>query len=286
MTNCERRIRGYAVLLFGMLPGLLLAEVRDFRIASWNMQGATQGAESPAGRTTESKWSVFVRQMLRQVDVLALQESGQVPATAEATGRVFPVPGSARGVQEYTWRLGSHWRAGQVRYIYHLDMDGRVSMATVTHRIADEVVVLPNLQAPNGRPLFGVGFNRAGGGRDVFFNVHAQARDNNEAPAMVDAVQRHYAGQANVEWMVLGDYNMPPNTLRRSLTARFPQTAREVTAVHVNGSGTHERGGNLDYAVVGQGSAGPAASATTLFARLYSSFQASDHSAVAYGSAD
>ncbi|GGY04260.1 cytolethal distending toxin subunit B family protein [Paludibacterium paludis] len=257
------------------------ADVKDFSVGSWNMQGASHA--------TEFKWEIYVKPMARLYDVLALQETGELPAAAELTNRVIALPrGMGLTIREYTWRWGSHSRPGMVRYIYYADMGNRVSLATITSRRADDVVVLSNPAGANKRPLLGVAFNRTGpgGGRDVFFNIHARSMGNNEAPNIVDDLYRHFSGQANTEWMVLGDHNMEPNELGRLLSSHFPQTAREVTPLYTNNTATQISGGTLDYAVVGQGVPGRPSSARSMFARLHTSFLASNHSAVAFGKAE
>lgn len=115
-----------------------------------NLQGASA--------TTESKWNINVRQLIsgeNAVDILAVQEAGSPPSTAVDTGRVIPSP--CIPVRELIWNLSTNSRPQQV-YIYFSAVDafgGRVNLALVSNRQADEVFVLRPVRQ-GGRPLLGI----------------------------------------------------------------------------------------------------------------------------------
>ncbi len=103
-------MKKYIISLIVFLSFYAQADLTDFRVATWNLQGASA--------TTESKWNINVRQLIsgeNAVDILAVQEAGSPPSTAVDTGRVIPSPGIP--VRELIWNLSTNSRPQQV-YIF------------------------------------------------------------------------------------------------------------------------------------------------------------------------
>lgn len=78
-------MKKYIISLIVFLSFYAQADLTDFRVATWILQGASA--------TTESKWNINVRQLIsgeNAVDILAVQEAGSPPSTAVDTGRVIP----------------------------------------------------------------------------------------------------------------------------------------------------------------------------------------------------
>lgn len=245
-----------------LISGPVVAAVTDYRTATWNMQGSSAA--------TESKWNVNVRGLVSgngAVNVLALQEAGTRPSSATQTTRVIPpvnitgpggvVVGSIP-IQEFEWNLGTRTRP-DMRYIYFAQWDtgaGRVNPAVVTDRRADEIVALQNPIIQGGRPVLGVGFDRAGGvrGRDFFFTLHASATGGGDARGLLESIHGHFrtAGDRSSQWMVMGDYNQDPAVLQQRINNNNPALASNISIVAQQGAPTQRSGGNLDYSVLGQ----------------------------------
>lgn len=223
------------------LPFSAYAALTDYKVATWNLQGSS--AQS------ESKWNVNVRQMISgagAVDVLMIQEAGSAPATSIDTGRVINSPGIP--IRELTWNLGSNSRPQQV-FIYFAQVDvfaGRVNLAIVSQRRADEVIVLPPPSTAS-RPIIGIRI-----GADAFFTVHALANRGVDSPAIINSVFNFFRNSHRPEiqatnWMIGGDFNRDPDTLRRAIET----PARNNTVILSPSDPTQRSGGVLDYAVVG-----------------------------------
>ncbi|KMZ13472.1 Cytolethal distending toxin subunit B [Candidatus Burkholderia humilis] len=245
-----------AFLIVFLVPGSAVALLKDYRTATWNMQGSSAA--------TESKWNVNVRGLISgsgAVNVVSLQEAGTRPSSATPTGRVIPPVVTMLGrqipIEEFEWNLGTQSRP-IMRYIYYAQWDigaGRVNPAVVTDRRADEIIALRNPVINDGRPVLGAGFNRAAGvaGRDFFFTLHASATGGGDARPLLDSIRNHFAalGDRNSQWMVMGDYNQDPNVLQQRINNN-PALASDVSIVAQQGTPTQRSGGNLDYSVIGQ----------------------------------
>ena len=62
----------------------MLVKPEDYKFATWNLQGSSAAIES--------KWNISVRQIIsgeNPADILAIQEAGNLPNSAQATGRTF-----------------------------------------------------------------------------------------------------------------------------------------------------------------------------------------------------
>ncbi|HBZ9867574.1 TPA: cytolethal distending toxin subunit B family protein [Salmonella enterica subsp. houtenae] len=229
------------IALLACFPLSGQADLSDFKVATWNLQGSSS--------RTESKWNINVRQMISgegAVDILMVQEAGSPPESASETDRVIISPGIP--VREFTWNLGSNSRPQQV-FIYFAQIDvfaGRVNMAIVSNRRADDVIVLPGPTTVS-RPVIGIRI-----GNDAFFTAHALASRGVDAPAIIENVYAHFRNNPRpefqaVNWMIAGDFNRAPDTLRQMLE----RPARNNSAILAPEVPTQRSGGILDYAVVG-----------------------------------
>lgn len=225
------------LLLEGILCGILWAKPEDFKTASWNLQGSSAN--------TESKWSVSVRQLVtgeNAADILAIQEAGTLPQTARPSGRAITTV-SGIPIEEFIWDLGTRSRPDNL-FIYYSPVDtgaNRVNLAIVSRMRANEVIILPPPTVAS-RPIIGIRI-----GNDVFFSIHALANGGVDAPAIVNAVHDHFVGQPEVNWMILGDFNRSPESLRNELRL---ETRIRITIVAPSAA-TQRSGGTLDYAIVG-----------------------------------
>ena len=239
-TTMKKMIK--AICAWFCVVGVAFGAIDDFKTASWNLQGSSA--------TSESKWSVSVRQLIsgeNAADILALQEAGSLPQTATQTQRTFQTPPGIP-IAEYTWDLGSRSRPDMV-YIYYSPVDvgaNRVNLAIVSRRMADDVIVLPPPTTVS-RPIIGIRI-----GNDVFFSIHALANGGRDAPAIVNAVFNHFSGRSDINWMILGDFNRSPASLRLELSL---ETRVRIAIVAPN-IATQRSGGILDYAVIGNSGSG------------------------------
>lgn len=220
-----------AIVLFAMNFFTFIEAQPQINSLTWNMQGACQKGES--------KWTTVVQQYLKYNDVLALQEAGSVPLSAV---RLNPVGQAGQDILEYSWNSA---------HIYHFDLNrhnSRVNLAIVSITQADETFVFPSL--PGGsRPVIGIRV-----GDSYYFNMHAGAHPNNEAPDQVRAIEHYMVNNVlnnnrNANWMIMGDFNRIPGILINSLSLPIG-FRREILNSR---QPTHSSGFELDYAVGGRG---------------------------------
>ncbi|EFA8762867.1 cytolethal distending toxin type III/V nuclease subunit CdtB, partial [Escherichia coli] len=151
-------------------------------------------------------------------------------------------------VRELIWNLSTNSRPQQV-YIYFSAVDafgGRVNLALVSNRQADEVFVLRPVRQ-GGRPLLGIRI-----GNDAFFTAHAIATRNNDAPALVEEVYSFFRDSRDpvhqaINWMILGDFNREPDDLEVNLTV----PVRNASEIIFPAAPTQTSQRTLDYAVAG-----------------------------------
>ncbi|MDE5591822.1 MAG: cytolethal distending toxin subunit B family protein, partial [Helicobacter sp.] len=234
------------ILCFLMSFTFALANLEDYRVSTWNLQGSSANVES--------KWNVSVRQLItgdNPANILMIQEAGAIPASARRTDRVVQPGGTP--VEEFIWELGTYSRPNSV-YIYYAPIDvgaRRVNLAIVSDRRADEIIVVhQNVVAANAsRPAIGIRI-----GNDVFFNIHALASGGGDAPALVTAVHDTFINMPQISWLIAGDFNRDPAFLQAGLDTRITNHIR----IAAPNSATHfsVRGANrtIDYAVVGRSS--------------------------------
>ncbi|MFF3846487.1 pectinesterase family protein [Streptomyces sp. NPDC002328] len=228
------------------------ALVDDFNPANWNMQGA-QNAQ-------DNKWQSGVRALInRGHDVIALQEAGQVPASAghfDAQGNWVTGPdqtfgpfftnlrnGNGYTVQEYEWRPNG--TRGDVRYIYFMQTDftaNRVNLAMVTARRANGInVAYPGRVNANGsttRPALGIRIDNT-----YFWTVHASASGGFEATDLLNNIA---ASSGTRPWAAMGDFNREPRSLQTHVGNNHLFIYNTGQATHYGGNGNNRE---LDYMV-------------------------------------
>ncbi|WP_104696791.1 MULTISPECIES: cytolethal distending toxin subunit B family protein [unclassified Helicobacter] len=256
-----------------LLSQLLFADIGDYNIGTWNLQGASA--------SSENKWNVVIRQLMYSADflnILMLQEAGAVPSTATPTERHIQPGGTP--VREYIWQAGTRSRPRQV-YIYHADIDvgaRRVNLAIVSDRRADEVYVIrqTSIAPENSRPALGIRI-----GNDAFFSVHALANGGGDASALVTAIHDNFNNMPDITYLIAGDFNREPANLLSGIPQRVENNIRIVSprdATHAGSRGTNRI---LDYGIIGRTSTGAASILPQLVALLASatltSYLASDH---------
>ncbi|MER8091949.1 ricin-type beta-trefoil lectin domain protein [Streptomyces goshikiensis] len=210
--------------------------------ATWNMQGANAAEEN--------KWTTGVNALLnRGVEVIALQEAGQVPRSAAllATHQIDE-NGVTYNVPEYRWG-SSRSRS----YIYFLQTDpngNRVNLAIVTRQqVAANRIFVLQPQADNtaaaalGRPSLGIQL----ADNSVFWNAHARSYGNNarnDAGHIVGAVNTRMNANNVLSWALLADFNRTPPLL----TGDPSWPAPPVRVVNSD-QPTQQSGNELDYMV-------------------------------------
>ncbi|WP_338930879.1 endonuclease/exonuclease/phosphatase family protein [Streptomyces netropsis] len=223
--------------------------------ATYNMQGSDHGL----------RWGGEVGPLTMHHEVVALQEAGNGPPAEphqyHGTGMSLPIPGPfPAGLPthvSYTQWEHRHHR----RHVYFLQTDpqrdsttgrdrwvgGRVNLAVVTRTRADEVRIIENpLYNPN-EPRDEYRYRRALGvriGNTVYYNVHARGADVSHLLAGIRA-----AARPGENWVMVGDFNL-------DIRNRTDQQARDQS-LHLRSDEqlarphrpTHQRGGELDYAI-------------------------------------
>ncbi|MEE3609117.1 cytolethal distending toxin subunit B family protein [Avibacterium paragallinarum] len=252
------------------------ANLEDFKVATWNLQGSSAA--------NENKWNVSVRQLITgegAADILAVQEAGVLPSSAMITERMVQPVGVGIPIHEYTWNLGTSSRPDNV-FIYYSRVDvgaNRVNLAIVSRIRADEVIVIPPPTVIS-RPIIGIRI-----GNDAFFSIHALASRGADSTAIVRAVFDYFntrPEQRNTNWMIVGDFNRVPSNLQRSLETSEPGVARHINIIAPT-TPTQQSGGTLDYGIVGNSGSfiGTAIIASILFGQIRSQLL-SDHRPVGF----
>ncbi|ACX82304.1 Deoxyribonuclease CdtB [Aggregatibacter actinomycetemcomitans] len=221
------------------------ANLSDFKVATWNLQGSSA--------VNESKWNINVRQLLsgeQGADILMVQEAGSLPSSAVRTSRVIQHGGTP--IEEYTWNLGTRSRPNMV-YIYYSRLDvgaNRVNLAIVSRRQADEAfIVHSDSSVLQSRPAVGIRI-----GTDVFFTVHALATGGSDAVSLIRNIFTTFTSSPSsperrgYSWMVVGDFNRAPVNLEAAL--RQEPAVSENTIIIAPTEPTHRSGNILDYAIL------------------------------------
>lgn len=218
----------------------------DYRVASWNMQGANNEGGN--------KWNSIVARQMRYYDIIALQESGAYPGLTSVPNE-DPIHveriGNNLDVTQRVWFTGSSDRTFGTAYIYHVQngrTNFRTSMAIVSRRQADEVIVIGPIGGAS-RPILGIRH-----GNDYFFDIHAGAHENNEAPGAVAAIEDHMSGllenNPRTNWIIMGDFNRDGDRVERRLPVSPPNVRRQTV---IPNRSTHDRRRILDFAITGAG---------------------------------
>ncbi|MEU3355374.1 endonuclease/exonuclease/phosphatase family protein [Streptomyces sp. NPDC037389] len=223
--------------------------------ASYNMQGSDHGI----------RWSGEVGPLTLHHPVVALQEVGNgpppEPSHARDTGESIPIlhpfpAGLPDHVGHTQWDY-DHNR----RHVYYLQTDpqrdsttgrdrwqgGRVNLAVVTQVPAAEVRVIENPLYNRDEPRNEYRYRRALGvriGNTVYYNVHARGAD---VPYLLTGIRN--AARPGENWVMVGDFNL-------DIVNRSDREARE-RSLRLRGNEqlarphrpTHQRGGELDYAI-------------------------------------
>ena len=236
------------------------AATTDYTAVTWNMQGASSSGIDGSKWATTVKNIMTSTQRTERVEVLALQEAGGVPL-----GHITSIPelpeapfapttrvgegAMGENIEQYWWHLGTLSRTNDV-YIYHTHVAGRLNLAIVSRKAAEEIFVFEALER---RPVIGIRINN-----DYFFNLHAGAHPYNEAALMINAIEMYMSCNVlpripSATWMIMGDFNREPfrgpDALYRSL---IPVSGIEHRLINTNET-THTGGRELDYALLGGG---------------------------------
>jgi cytolethal distending toxin subunit B len=266
--------------VFAVLPTIGNSAINDKKSATWNMQGSNHGSEA--------KWGTAVRSMIDRtghVDILALQEMGSPPPSAiddTAPVNVINPDGITSAVRQMVWRPGGS--RGNPIYIYWIETGlTRVLVGLVTTERPDAVVIFENPNVtPNSsaRPVIGIRY-----GTDDYYSYHAGAHRGNESGLMIQRIHQHYhqtPGDRNNQWMIMADWNRSPENLREELIREYSSIEQDLIIYSQIGP-THQGGGNLDYAVVGQVNMNfTPVLLTTLFIAQLAGYLASDHTPVLF----
>lgn len=224
-------------------------DVHDYRLSSWNMQGANN--------LGESKWATIVRPRMAENDIVALQESGAIPgsATPIVNGRA-PVHGVGPGLSTIVSQLTWPAARGIRYYMYHVEngnVQDRTSMAIISRYPADQVLVLGPF-GTNDRAIIGIRH-----GNDYFFNIHASAFPYNEVPGAVEAIEQRMSQillyNSDATWIIMGDFNRHGPLIESQLNRPPDNVHREVI---IPTDATHESTERkkkriYDYAIAGSG---------------------------------
>ena len=280
---------GVAVRTGVRWPSLFLRDVgqldpRDGNrqtVMTWNMQGAGSGA----GGTYQNKYSTVTGWLSRGGLVAALQEAGSAPPGSAHEIRRIPQVAFHDGnghppiVEYYLGTLV----ADNPPHLYWINTDtstrgpNRVNLAIATRQAADDVFVVAG--HANARPALGVRI-----GETVFFTVHGWAGNNgngggNDMPTTLANIrayiQNNPGPNGTYEWVVLGDFNREPDSLRAALPANQFGVMGPPSPTHPTW-GPRRR---LDYAVTDFGNGAP----TLLNAHTETTTTLSDHHPVTYG---
>lgn len=255
------------------------ANLDDFRIATWNLQGSSAA--------NESKWNINVRQLITgndSADILLVQEAGSLPASARRTGRVVQPTGVGIPIEEYLWNLGTSRRPDFV-YIYYSRLDvgaNRVNLAIVSRQQASEVfVVSTDSSVLQSRPAIGIRIRN-----DVFLSAHALATGGSDAGRIVEHVYRFFnmPERRQYNWMLVGDFNRSPNSLQNVLMREEPDVNNNTLIVAPT-EPTHRSGGILDYAILHNANQGQSQRTTMSASIMFNQFRSqivSDHFPVSF----
>ncbi|WP_433411557.1 RICIN domain-containing protein [Microtetraspora malaysiensis] len=259
--------QGVVARVDGRRPSLFLRDAGQVdprldgsrKVATWNMQGAgTQGGWADIGGEYESKYGYGVLPLAVQsgAEVILLQEAGAPPGGAthmtDIPQNVFTrADGTQPPVREYRYG-GTASRPQGYLYWLHTDTSAnppnRVNMAVATRtRIAAADVFV--VDSPmGGRPALGVNIDGV-----VYFTVHGFSGNGNDMAGLVNQIriQMLAAGPngAALDWVVMGDFNRQPDSLRTALDNLAPGQF----AVYGPPSATHPTlnpQSSYDYAVM------------------------------------
>ncbi|MEV6735315.1 ricin-type beta-trefoil lectin domain protein [Streptomyces sp. NPDC051364] len=176
--------------------------LEDFKLITFNLQGATNGRDS--------KWTTDVPQLMRNHDILALQEAGAQPRGTLLQTHT-PEPGLP-SITESRWRSGTGSR-GHDYYVYFMETDPtghRVNLAMVTRERASRVYAVNNA-FQGSRPAFGVRIDDT-----IYYTLHAMSGNGNDGAILIGYIAAQ-AARAGCQFAAMGDFNREPDGLRPQL---------------------------------------------------------------------
>lgn len=222
-----------------------LADMRDYKIGSWNLNDTQM--------PIEEKWNNTIRSLLggsNGVDILALQEVGGLPTNVDFI-KTFTLPyATTLPIQEYQWDLGKGY--GKV-FVYFMRADTNmrgINLAIITKKRATEVFAIK----PSNKislPMLAIALND-----DVFITMDSIDRKGADAPANIantfDYFAKHPRAQT-LQWLILGSFNTHPQALQ----AAIPPSLQERIAIIAPSVATRKNGGILEYALSGNSGKSP-----------------------------
>lgn len=193
------------MIWLGRYPRVTMGQIR---CETWNMQGATgQG---------ENKWTVRVRQIARENDLILLQEAGEPPLSAQFISQVSVQDqfGVQRHFALWAWETsGTEWY-----YILFYDTGNiRVNLAIVLNRqrfpsyeaLEPSVISDGLLEPTEGGTRPAIGVRCPNGETDVsVYSFHASSSPN---PGFnCRRLLREIAWHAETHFIMAGDFNRDP----------------------------------------------------------------------------
>jgi GH18 family chitinase len=267
-----------ATLIAGLI-GILGAQQAQATLGdrpawTFNLQGTTSNGQSA--------WTNGVGSLLATPNaIVAIQEAGPAappqpvgapPAQIINGQNLAALPAGINGVlpaaQEAQRVVHTQWvpQVGGAYDVYFLQTDqtgfnnpnpteltrGRVNIAIVTPRPADQVVIIPN-PLPAGRAALGVRL-----GTTWFFSLHALSGSGNDGPGLLRNIRSFLRAQpggalGQQDALVLGDFNRvptPANWTPAQLGAGEDGEATPNSEIVTQGSATQRSGNVLDYGIM------------------------------------
>lgn len=240
----------FLALLFCLLAAQASADVRAYKIGSWNLDDLQM--------PIEEKWNNTIRALLNGsngVDVLALQEVGALPANAKFLN-TFTLPYAATiPIQEYQWDQGK----GQASvFIYFVRMDTsmrNINLAIISKRRANEVFIIKPGGKRSGSPMLGVLLDSSA--IITMDSKHIKGAD--VLPNILNAHEffaAHPQAQ-NLDWLIAGSFNITPQALQAQLPPKLQEHVALIAPAVATRKVTSKSGGALDYAIGGNSAETP-----------------------------
>lgn len=224
-----------------MIAQGLLADLKDYTIASWNLSG---------GMPSEYKWQHIVRGLLmgsNGADIVVLQQVESLAATARFLNTFFvPITSGVLPVEEYQWDLGGN----AFVFVYFVRVDSAsngVNLAIVTKKRAHHIVAIrsPIRFAP---PIFGIQIDQ-----DVFLSFSSIDAKGKDVPQTLSTIYDNFTLRPEVSWALIGNFNQTPATLQQRLS---PQIQEHINIVAPD-TITRKSGGVFDFIITGNSGVTP-----------------------------
>lgn len=237
-------------LLFWLLAGQASADVRAYKVGSWNLDDLQM--------PIEEKWNNTIRALLNGsngVDILALQEVGALPANVKFLN-TFTLPYAATiPIQEYQWDQGR----GQDRvFIYFVRMDTsmrNINLAIISKRRANEVFIIKPGGKKSGSPMLGVLV-------DSSAIVTMDSKHAKGADVLPNILNTHeffaaHPQAQNLDWLITGSFNISPQALQAQLPPKLQEHVALIAPAIATRKINSKNGGALDYAIGGNSAETP-----------------------------